>query len=122
MNDVTAIAKAMADVNRTRVLMFLRGGELCVCQIMEMLQLAPSTVSSHLNVLHRAGLVQSRKEGRWIYYRLPGREAPACVKAAIRWLQESLADDLEVAQDARQVKSVCKMSLDDLCCRYKSKE
>jgi DNA-binding transcriptional ArsR family regulator len=52
MKDVLAIAKALADENRTRVLMFLRAGELCVCQIMEMMGLAPSTVSKHLNILH----------------------------------------------------------------------
>jgi ArsR family transcriptional regulator, arsenate/arsenite/antimonite-responsive transcriptional repressor len=73
MKEFMAVAKALADENRTRVLMFLRDGELCVCRIVEMLALAPSTVSKHLNVLYQAGLVESRKEGRWIYYRLPER-------------------------------------------------
>ena len=122
MKEVIAIAKALADSNRTRVLMFLRAGELCVCQIMEMLRLAPSTVSTHLNVLHRAGLLESRKEGRWIHYRLPGRDAPPCIRGVIRWLQESLADDPQAAQDAKKVKSVRRMRLDELCCRYKSKD
>ena len=122
MKDVMAITKALADENRTRVLMFLRDGELCVCQIMEMLKLAPSTVSTHLNVLHRAGLLESRKEGRWIYYRLPGGDAPSHVRNILRWLQESLADDPQIAQDAKKVKAVCRMGLDELCCRYKSKE
>ena len=120
MKDVLAIAKALADENRTRVLMFLRGGELCVCQIMEMLGLAPSTVSKHLNILYRAGLLESRKEGRWIYYRLPDRDASPCIRGVIRWLQESLADDPRIAQDAKKVKAVCRTSLDELCCRYKS--
>jgi len=119
MKDVMAITKALADENRTRVLMFLGGGELCVCQIIEMLGLAPSTVSKHLNILHQAGLLESRKEGRWIYYRLPGRNVPSCVRNILRWLQESLADDPRIAQDARKVKAVCRMGLDKLCCRYK---
>jgi ArsR family transcriptional regulator len=59
------IAKALSDASRVRTLMFLRGGELCVCQIIEMLGLAPSTVSRHMNVLQRAGLVRARKQGRW---------------------------------------------------------
>jgi len=122
MKEIMAIAKALADSNRTRVLMFLRGGELCVCQIMEMLGLAPSTVSTHLNVLHRAGLLKSRKEGRWIYYRLPGGDAPSHVRNILRWLQESLADDPQIAQDAKKLKVVCRTSLGELCCRYKSKE
>ena len=121
MKEVMAITKALADTNRTRVLMFLRGGELCVCQIMEVLALAPSTVSKHLNILLQAGLLESRKEGRWIYYRLPGRGAPSCVRGVLRWLRESLADDPCIARDARKVKAVCRMSLDELCCRYRYK-
>jgi len=119
LRDVLNITKALADENRARVLLFLRAGELCVCQIVEMLGLAPSTVSKHLNILHQAGLVESRKEGRWVYYRLPGREAAACVRGVIRWLLVSLGDDRRIAQDAKMVKAVCRMSLDELCCRYK---
>jgi DNA-binding transcriptional ArsR family regulator len=120
MKDVLAIAKALADENRMRALMFLRAGELCVCQIMEMLGLAPSTVSTHLNILHRAGLLESRKEGRWIYYRLPGGDAPSHIRDILRWLQESLADDPQIAQDAKKVKAIRTMSKGDLCQRYKS--
>lgn len=119
MKDVMAVVKAMADENRTRVLMFLEQGELCVCQIMEVLQLAPSTVSKHLTILHQAGLVESRKDGRWIYYRLAGRGASACVRGAIRWLRDCLADDPQAAGDARKVRAVCRMKLDVLCGRYK---
>lgn len=119
MREFMAVTKALADESRTRVVMFLREGELCVCQIIEMLGLAPSTVSKHMDILHQAGLVESRKEGRWIYYRLPGQDASSHVQGVISWLQESLADDPRIAQDAKRVKAVCRMSLDDLCCRYK---
>ena len=119
MKAVMAISKALSDENRTRALLFLRGGELCVCQIIEMLGLAPSTVSKHLNILHQAGLLESRKEGRWIYYRLSDRAAAPRVRGALRWLREYLADDPRIAQDARKVKAVCRMGLDKLCCRYK---
>ena len=88
MREFMAAAKALADENRVRVLLFLRGGkELCLCQIVEMLGLAPSTVSKHMAVLYQAGLVESRKEGRWIYYRLPGsgrRRASAARSAGSR--------------------------------------
>ena len=46
------------------------GGELCACQITELFGLAPSTMSKHLSILYQAGLVDSRKEGRWIYFRV----------------------------------------------------
>ncbi|MCY2931966.1 MAG: metalloregulator ArsR/SmtB family transcription factor [Planctomycetota bacterium] len=119
MKDVMALIKALADPNRTRVLLFLQRGELCLCQIMEMLRLAPSTVSKHLTILHQAGLVASRKDGRWIYYRLPGPSAGPAVRGALRWLREALAADEQVARDARNVKAVCRMKRDDLCGRYK---
>jgi DNA-binding transcriptional ArsR family regulator len=119
MRDLLAITKALADESRTRVLMFLRGGELCVCQIVEMLGLAPSTVSKHLTILYQAGLIDSRKEGRWIYYRLPAKPS-ACAKMATRWLDCCLADDSKIVQDARRLKAVLKMDKETLCCRYKS--
>jgi DNA-binding transcriptional ArsR family regulator len=50
-------------------------GELCVCQIIELLGLVPSTVSKHMSILKQAGLVENRKEARWMYYRLPKKEA-----------------------------------------------
>ena len=118
MKEVLAITKALADENRLRVVLFLRGGEMCVCQIVEMLGLAPSTVSKHLDILYQAGLIESRKDGRWVYYRLPDSPAP-CAKAAIEWLHGSLGRDGVVRQDARQSKAVLKMDKERLCCRYK---
>ncbi|MBE3070353.1 MAG: winged helix-turn-helix transcriptional regulator [Planctomycetes bacterium] len=113
------VTKAMADENRVRVLLFLRTGELCVCQIIEMLGLAPSTVSKHMAVLHQAGLVESRKEGRWMYYRLAGRGAPPWVREAIRWAHKGLEKDPKVLADAKRLGKVCKMSKEDLCLCYK---
>lgn len=119
MRELMTIAKALADENRTRVVMFLRGGEMCVCQVVEMLGLAPSTVSKHLDILCQAGLIESRKDGRWVYYRLP--DAPtACAKQAIEWLHASLAGDPRVVQDRKHSKAVVKMDKEKLCCRYKS--
>jgi ArsR family transcriptional regulator, arsenate/arsenite/antimonite-responsive transcriptional repressor len=98
-----AITKALSDETRVRALMSLRGGELCLCQVIEVLQLAPSTVSKHMTVLQQAGLVQRRKDGRWHYYRLAGKDAPAIVKQALRWTLGSLADETTIAADDRQL-------------------
>jgi DNA-binding transcriptional ArsR family regulator len=114
------IAKALSDESRARTLMFLRGGELCVCQIIEMLGLAPSTVSRHMNVLQRAGLVTARKDGRWIYYGLPGKEAPAEVTGALRWLEDTLRSDPRVRDDRRRVRKVRCADKEKLCNRYRS--
>ena len=119
MDEFLAVTKALADKNRARAVMFLGGGELCVCEIIEVLHLAPSTVSKHLTILHEAGLVESRKEGRWIYYGLP-QNPPEHIREAIRWVGESLREDPRVIEDAKRVRAVRKMDKDQLCCRYKT--
>ena len=119
MKEFLSVTKALADESRVRVLLFLRGGELCLCQIVEMLGLAPSTVSKHMAVLHQAGLVESRKEGRWMYYRLAGRGAPPCAREAIRWVHKGLEKDPQVLADAKRLGKVSKMSKEDLCLCYK---
>ena len=65
MKEVLAITNALADESRLRALMALTRGRLCVCQIADLLQLAPSTVSKHLSILRQGGLVESQKKGRW---------------------------------------------------------
>ena len=111
------LTKALSDENRVRTLMFLRGGQLCVCQIIEMLRLAPSTVSKHMNVLYQAGLVGARKDGRWIYYRLPDDPAPV-VRNALQWLRRSLARNEQTLEDGRRLKAVRRMEKEKLCRRY----
>ena len=120
MRNFMAVTKAISDENRTRLLMFLDGGELCVCQLIELLGLAPSTVSKHMAILYQAGLVESRKEGRWVHYRLPGKEAAPCVRAAIRWVEECLARDPQTAGDLKRLKAVRKQDLSDLCVPYRN--
>lgn len=101
MQDFLAITKALSDEARVRALMSLTEGELCVCQIIELLGLAPSTVSKHMSLLHQAGLVERRKDGRWHYYKLAGRSAPKPVRDAIRWATASLEGEKTIATDAK---------------------
>jgi len=113
------IAKALSDENRVRALMMLAQGELCVCQLIEMLGLAPSTASKHMSILRQARLVEARKQGRWMYYRLPGRDCPQEIAQAIEWARNSLEKDKLIRADARRVKRVCKMDKELLCEHYK---
>jgi ArsR family transcriptional regulator len=62
--------KALADETRLRILALLAGGELCVCDLMAILELPQSTVSRHLATLRHAGWVEDRRQGVWMYYRL----------------------------------------------------
>lgn len=111
------ITKALADEKRVRTLLALQPGELCVCQITELFGLAPSTISKHLSILFQAGLVESRKEGRWIYYQLPGKHAPVVVREALDWIQKALADNPQVLADNQQLKKILKQDPAELCQR-----
>lgn len=106
MRDIITITKAISDETRLRVLMALCGGELCVCQLVELLGLAPSTVSRHLHLLHHARLVDARKDGRWVYYKLAGKDAPLKVRQCIKWLRFTLKDSGRVAEDAKRLSRI----------------
>ncbi len=117
MREFLNITKALADENRLRMLMALQEGEICVCQITELMGLAMSTVSKHLSVLYQAGLVNARKEGRWMYYSLPGQGAPAAAREAVAWVRRSLEGNERVVEDARRLKKVLAMDVSELCKR-----
>lgn len=117
------IAKALSDETRARALMCLGGGELCLCQLIEVLGLSPSTVSKHMSILRQAGLVERRKDGRWHYYRLLGTEdgAPRVVGEALRWAKESLKDERLVSDDAERLRRVREEDRADLARCYGGK-
>jgi ArsR family transcriptional regulator, arsenate/arsenite/antimonite-responsive transcriptional repressor len=117
MRDLLRITKALADENRIRVLMALRGGELCACQITELFGLAPSTMSKHLSVLYQAGLVESRKEGRWIYFRLADGEATAGVKRALGWITGAAGGEERIREDGAKLKKIMNLDPSELCKR-----
>jgi len=62
------VFKALADATRLRILKLLEIREMCVCEVMIALDLTQPTASHHLKILENAGLVRSKKEGRWVYY------------------------------------------------------
>jgi ArsR family transcriptional regulator len=119
MRDFMAITKALSDPCRVRILLALRNGELCVCQITELFGFAPSTVSKHLSILHRAGLIMSRKSERWVYYRLAEKSAPVAVREALDWVHKSLARTEEADADAKKLKQILKTDLAVICRRQK---
>ncbi len=118
MENTLYIVKALADGNRMRVIASLmQHDELCVCQITEMLNLAAATVSRHMAILQNARLVQSRKEGRWVFYRLL-EPFPDLLR---KWLLESLAPAPEIQGDRRNIEDILSSDPDDLCRRQKNR-
>ncbi len=106
--------KALADESRVRILMALRDQELCVCQLVALLELAPSTVSKHISILRQARLVESRKEGRWIFYRLPDTPSPA-TSQLLAWLDASMGATSRIQEDICRLEKIIAMDREELC-------
>lgn len=105
-------AKALAHPARLRLLGMLASGELCVCQMTSVIELAPSTVSEHLSVLARGGFVTERKEGKLVFYRLRD-DGPGV--ALLPTLLADLAGDATARADARLVSRLRRVPVATLC-------
>ncbi|HWB02216.1 MAG TPA: metalloregulator ArsR/SmtB family transcription factor [Verrucomicrobiales bacterium] len=72
MQSLVLFAHALADETRWRILRLVSEEALCVCELADILQMPQSSVSSHLQVIRKAGLLDSERCEKWIYYRLSG--------------------------------------------------
>lgn len=105
---LTGVYAALADPTRLRILALLRDGEICVCHIHASLDVPQPTASRHLAYLRKAGLVDARREGVWMHYRLTPLDNPVVatvVDAALHALSHtvvSVSDErrLQVARKA----------------------
>ncbi len=105
MRNSAAFFAALADDSRLRLLHLLKDGETCVCYLQEVLQTNQPKISRHLAYLKRAGLVEARREGKWMHYRLkklePGLQS--VLSQALRHLQK----DPQIKKDAQRLNQVC---------------
>jgi ArsR family transcriptional regulator, arsenate/arsenite/antimonite-responsive transcriptional repressor len=100
----TTVFRALSDRTRLRILNLIRGGELCVCHIVAVLESPQPTVSRHLAYLRKAGLAVARKEGLWMHYRL----APAHSKShrmLLACLAQGFCEDREFAKDIERLRA-----------------
>ena len=112
---------ALSDETRLRLVFALRHGELCVCQLVALLELAPSTVSKHLSILRDAGLVDSRKQGRWVHYRLLDASEFPLFGAGAPPLFRALLRSEPIKADDRRLRDICREDMEDLCRRLARK-
>jgi DNA-binding transcriptional ArsR family regulator len=103
--------RALADPNRVRILLaLLDRDELCVCELTEMLGLAGATVSRHAAILLDAGLAETRKDGRWVHYRIARGSRRPLPDALLDWIKSEGAADPLARRDAKKLKNhiLCK--------------
>ncbi|MEC7519298.1 MAG: metalloregulator ArsR/SmtB family transcription factor [Myxococcota bacterium] len=104
MRELVDIHKALADETRIRILSLLMElGELCVCDVETGLDITQSRASRHMTQLRQAGLVEDRRDGQWVYYRIAESLAPAAAHA-LTGLREAREGDAELARDVKATK------------------
>lgn len=115
MRDFELAMKAVGDPTRTRILKLLEDGGLCVCQVQAVLGLAPSTVSKHLTILKIAGLVEDRRDGKWIEYGLTDESRNPHARPVLDLLHRTLDRDPAVIADRKRLREIKQIPLTELC-------
>lgn len=106
--EAVGIVKALADPQRMRIVLALRGCALCPGELTDLLRLAPSTVSKHLSVLRQASLVQLSRQGKWAYYRLTEPAESPAGRRALDWLEQAVAGAPLVVEDELVLRQILK--------------
>jgi len=98
--------RALADPTRLRLINLIADREICVCYFVEILRTSQPKISRHLAYLRKAGIVTSRREGKWMHYRLtvPRDEGAASI---LRETLRHLREKPEMQRDIARLSSVC---------------
>jgi ArsR family transcriptional regulator len=122
VHDLIAVSKALSDATRVRLLAACvhaadagLAADVCACQLIELVGLAPSTVSRHLAVLRDAGLLTSRRDGKWVYYAASGADASRAVDQAIELTREAIASTGALQRDAASLRAILALDPEELC-------
>ncbi|HTI68965.1 MAG TPA: metalloregulator ArsR/SmtB family transcription factor [Candidatus Limnocylindria bacterium] len=115
MKPLLLAAKTLSDPTRIRVLVALREGGLCVCELCDALDVTQSTLSSHLQVIRNSGLAETRREGKWMYYTLtdPARKL---LEGFFGPFETVLAKDAKIRSDAVRLKKRLAARQQGVCC------
>jgi ArsR family transcriptional regulator, arsenate/arsenite/antimonite-responsive transcriptional repressor len=104
--EIENLFSALADRTRLRLLSLMADGEVCVCFFVEVLQVSQPKISRHLAYLRNAGVVEARRDGKWMHYRIvepPDAHAARIFKEVRAWL----ADDEAMKRDRQRLEKVC---------------
>ncbi len=103
---VSCLFKALGDETRLRIVALLSHGELCVCHIHEALRLSQPNVSRQLAILRAAGIVEDRRDGKWVYYRLLRQQDPDCDRQ-LRTLVKAFSKREVLRTDVERLVKIC---------------
>jgi len=84
-----ALFAALGDATRLKMLKLIADEELCSCEVMAALELTQPTTSHHLGILERAGLLTSKRNGKWVFYKIANSTVQNLINRGFRMMEES---------------------------------
>ena len=105
-SSLETLFQALGDRTRLRLLNLMSCGQLCVCYFVNILNVPQPKISRHLAYLRRAGLVEARRDGKWMHYRLTRPRDESAARVVEQVLAE-LAEDREMRRDQQALRNVC---------------
>ncbi|MGL4367936.1 MAG: ArsR/SmtB family transcription factor [Brevinemataceae bacterium] len=112
--DLYFTLKALADSNRLRIIAVLNEGELCACQLVELIGVSGAAISQHMNVLVQSNICISKKRGKWVYYQLKKTDF---LDHVIKEYSKSTAYE----DDIKTIETILSISPEELCRLQKKK-
>lgn len=114
MRKVVDLFKVLSDETRLRLITALGKGEFCVCELVDALKVSQYNISRHLGVLRKSGLVDDRKEGVWVYYRLAPKAKPI-IDDILKALNKHIASEKVIKEDAARLEKRLKIRVEGRC-------
>lgn len=115
IEEAADICKAVSDAGRLRIILALADTELCVCQIVALLDLAPSTISRHLQVLRQVAIIESHKSGKWVFYRLSPAILDGTFPIDLKKLIRTVGAGKSGRADRKRLAEIMKIDTETLC-------
>ncbi|MEO0268943.1 MAG: metalloregulator ArsR/SmtB family transcription factor [candidate division WOR-3 bacterium] len=106
--------KILSDETRLRLIVALMQGEFCVCELVDALKVSQYNISRHLGVLRKSGLVEDRKDGVWVYYRLSPKVSPI-IYDILKILKKHTANENIIEEDKARLEKRLKMRVEGKC-------
>ena len=116
MREIANIFKALSDDTRLRVIKLLQERELCVCELMQVLAMSQPRISRHMSVLKNAGLVEDRREGKWVYYSLRNEAQGKETKIILDAMVVVASGDAVVKADQKKLQKAVRVGELKTCC------
>jgi len=121
MRKLAEFFKALGDETRLKIIQMLSKKEMCVCEVIDQLDLSQPAVSHHLKILRQAGLVKDTKEGKWVFYTLDESAFINYGEEFNKILAEPIRENIRLGRNPSQIRTDCSLC-EKLAAKYEALE